>query len=139
MSPFRALNDREVPDEVVDAVEAGTVAALIGDSSRILEANDTYLDLTGFSREELDAGELSWLRLTPPEFLAADARGIGEARAQGVSEPYEKAYVRRDGTRVEIVMSLLLLEPEPLRVFAVVARTDDEAGRGIVEALRRDA
>jgi PAS domain-containing protein len=40
---------------VRDAVEAGTISACIGDSSRILEANDTYLDLTGFSREEMEA------------------------------------------------------------------------------------
>jgi hypothetical protein len=50
VSPFRRLADRDdVPQGVQDAVRAGTVAACIGDNSRILEANDAYLELTGFA------------------------------------------------------------------------------------------
>jgi hypothetical protein len=129
------LGDRAMPDTVRASIEAGDVGALIGDSSRILAANDAYLALTGFSRQEMESGELSWLRLTPPEWLAADARGIGQARAQGRSELYEKEYSRRDGSRLRIVIALVVLELEPLRVFAATAEAADEAGRACVQAL----
>jgi PAS domain S-box-containing protein len=135
VSLLDALGDRAIPDEVRSAIEAGAVGAVVADSSRVMEANDAYLELTGFSRAELAAGALSWLRLTPPEWLAADARAIGAARATGGARAYDKAYVRRDGSRVEVVLALLLLEVEPLRVFGVVAAADDEAGRRAVEAL----
>jgi hypothetical protein len=129
------LGDRPIPDTVRASIEAGDLGALIGDSSRIVAANDAYLALTGFSREEMEAGALSWLRLTPPEWLAADARGIGQARAQGRSAPYEKEYSRRDGTRLRIVIALVVLEVEPLRVFAATAEASDDAGRACVDAL----
>jgi hypothetical protein len=52
-----------------------------------------------------------------------------------VSRVYDKAYVRRDGERVELVIVIYLLELEPLRVFAICAPRDDAAGRAIVDAL----
>ncbi len=130
-----ALGDRAIPDDVRTAIEAGDVGAIVGDSSRILAANDAYLELTGFSRAEMEAGELSWLRLTPAEWLAADARGIGEARTHGRSAAYEKEYARRDGTRLRIAVALVMLELEPLRLFAVAARADDPAARAHIDAL----
>lgn len=135
MSVIDALGDRAIPDEVRTAIETGAVGAVVADSSRILRANDAYLELTGFTRDELEAGALSWLRLTPPEWLAADARAIGAARATGGTRAYDKAYVRRDGSRVEVVLALLLLEVEPLRIFAVVAAAGDDEGRRVAEAL----
>ena len=129
------FGDRPIPDAVRASIEAGEVGALIGDSSRILAANDAYLALTGYSREEMEAGALSWLRLTPPEWLAADARGIGQARAQGRSELYEKEYSRRDGTRLRIAIALVVLDMEPLRVFGVTAEADDDDARACVQAL----
>ncbi len=129
------LGDGALPEGVRAAVEAGAVGAIIGDNSRILAANDAYLALTGFSRTEMEARDLSWLRLTPPEWLAADARAIGQARTSGRSEAYEKEYSRRDGSRLRIVIALLMIELEPMRLFAVTAEAGDAVGRAHVEAL----
>lgn len=129
------VDPHDVPDVVREAVEADRVAAVIGDGSRVLQATTPYLDMVGFTRAELDAGELSWMRLTPPESLTADARAIGEARATGRARPYEKTYVRRDGSPVHVLLSLLLVTVEPLRLFAVVAEQQDAAGRALCEAL----
>src|SRR5205085_2443619 len=106
-----------------------------GDAGRILEANDRYLELVGFSRAELEAGELSWLRLTAADSLSADARAIGEARATGKARAYEKAYVRRDGTKVQVTISLMLLADDPLRLLAVLALEGDAQARATVDAL----
>ena len=60
----------------------------------ILEANDYYLRILGFSREELEAGVVRWLEATPPEWLPADEKAITELREHGFCTPYEKEYIR---------------------------------------------
>ena len=130
-----ALGEHDIPPLVRDALEREEAPACIGDSGRVLEANDRYLELVGFSRRELEAGELSWLRLTPADSLKADARAIGEARATGKARPYDKAYVRRDGSQVRVTISLLLLDDDPLRLLAVLALEGDAQARATVQSL----
>ncbi len=69
---------------------------------RITDANDAYLRLTGYSRSELESGELRWDRLTAPEFRHLDEKAVRELKTRGHCTPYEKEYVLRDGRRVPI-------------------------------------
>jgi PAS domain S-box-containing protein len=68
-------------------------------SGRITEANDAFLEMVGYSREELQAGDLYWERLTPPEWMPRTQRALNELKSRGRCTPYEKEYLRRDGTR----------------------------------------
>jgi len=76
----------------------------------IIEANDAFLDIIGYSRYELIAGELRWDMLTPPEYHSLDASAIEELRISRVCTPYEKEYLRRDGTRIPILIGRALLD-----------------------------
>jgi PAS domain S-box-containing protein len=77
---------------------------------RILDANDAYLSMIDFSREELRAGRVRWESLTPAEHLDLDQRAFEElASGRDSSTPYEKEYVLRNGTRVPVFMSRTLL------------------------------
>ena len=69
---------------------------------RITDANDAYLRLTGFSRSEVEAGELRWERLTAPEFRHLDEKALRDLKLTGRCAPYEKEYLLRDGRRVPI-------------------------------------
>ena len=87
-------------------VDSNVVGVLIADAGGgVLEANDYYLRLIGFSRDELARGEVDWRALTPPEWLPADERAIREVRELGKCAPYEKEYLRRDGTRVPVLLA----------------------------------
>ena len=91
-------------------VNSNIVGILIGDASgRVILANDYYLNLLGVRREALLAGQVDWKQFTPPEWLPADEKAIQELRARGVCEPYEKEYIRMDGTRVPIYIADALL------------------------------
>lgn len=70
----------------------------------VIEANDFYLNLIGYSRQDLEAGEISWRDITPPEWLPVDEAGLAELAEHGMAGPIEKEYVRRDGRRVPVLM-----------------------------------
>ncbi|MBH8577934.1 PAS domain S-box protein [Nostocaceae cyanobacterium CENA369] len=76
----------------------------------ITDANDAYLQLAGYTRDEFAALEkISWRQLSPCEYEHLDDRAIAEAKAVGVSRIYEKEYVHRNGKRVPIVLGVALL------------------------------
>ena len=85
-------------------VDSGMVGILFWErSGAITEANDTFLRMIGYAREDLDRGEISWDMLTPPEHRPLDAAALDQIRQTGVCTPYEKEYFRKDGTRVPIL------------------------------------
>jgi PAS domain S-box-containing protein len=86
--------------------ESGIVGVLYWDiDGRITGANDAFLASIGYTRDDLDAGRIDWKALTPPEYLASDAVRIAELLANGMHRPYEKEYIRRDGTRVPVLIA----------------------------------
>jgi PAS domain S-box-containing protein len=75
-----------------------------------MDANDAYLRLVDFTRDELKAGLLRWEKLTPAEYLELDERALAElASGRDSSTPYEKEYVLRNGMHVPVLMSMSLL------------------------------
>jgi PAS domain S-box-containing protein len=76
----------------------------------ITDANDAFLRIVGYTRDELRAGKVRWKEMTPPEYQDLDRRGLEQARATGLVVPYEKEYVRKDGTRVPILLGAARFE-----------------------------
>jgi PAS domain S-box-containing protein len=106
------------------------------DRGNWLDANDELLRLTGFTREELQAGQMRWMDLTPAEYLHLDERGIAEARQRGACTPYEKEYRRRDGTLVPILIGYASVEGNPGEFIGMVL---DLTELKRAEAALRDA
>lgn len=67
---------------------------------RILEANDAFLKMTGYSREDIAEGLLDFQKMTPPEFAVFDRHADEQILSGHVCEPYEKEYIRKDGTHI---------------------------------------
>ena len=101
-------------------VDANVVGVTVSDDERVLESNDAWLNIVGRTREELEAGEISWRAITAPEWAAQDDQVTRKLGADGWVAPYEKEYIRPDGTRVPVLLSGVALDREPLRVVAVV-------------------
>jgi PAS domain S-box-containing protein len=101
-------------------VDANVVGVTISDDERVLESNDAWLDIVGRTREELEAGDISWRAITAPEWAAQDDTVTRKLDSDGWVAPYEKEYVRPDGTRVPVLLSGVTLDRDPLRVVAVV-------------------
>jgi PAS domain S-box-containing protein len=79
---------------------------------QILDANDLFLSMTGYTREDLSLGKLSWKNITPPEYAHVDEQSISQMMATGACSSFEKEYLRKDGTRISVLIGSALLEGE---------------------------
>jgi len=70
----------------------------------IIEANDTFLRIVGWEREDLVSGRVRWSDLTPPEWRDQTARAIEEMKMTGSYQAFEKEYFRKDGSRVPVLI-----------------------------------
>jgi PAS domain S-box-containing protein len=77
---------------------------------RIIEANEGFLGMLGYSREDLVSGKLRRTELTPAEWRDADERAIAELKATGTVQAREKEYFRKDGSRVPVLVGAANLE-----------------------------
>ncbi|MEH1766489.1 MAG: PAS domain S-box protein [Nostoc sp.] len=76
----------------------------------VIDANDAFLQLAGYTRDEFTTlGKINWRELTPVEYKDLDDRAILEVQTTGVSKIYEKEYIHRNGKRVPIVLGVALL------------------------------
>ena len=112
--------------------------AVMNLDGRVLDANDAYLKLIGYSRRDLEAGEIRWDILTPPEYHEWNARAVREMRQRGACTPYEKEYIRKDGGRVPILIGAALFqEPYELQDTCVAFCLDLTEQKKIETQLRQ--
>ena len=92
-------------DKVRRLVEAGILGIFFATvEGGIVEANQAFLQLLQYDREDLAAGRLRWADITPAEWRERDERSMAEFLATGVFRPYEKEYFRKDGSRVPVLV-----------------------------------
>ncbi len=91
-------------------VEANVVGIIFGDvAGNISEANDEFLRIVGYTQEDVQVGKLRLNEITPPEYLYLDELAIAEANSKGACTPYEKEFIRQDGSRVPVLVAYSLL------------------------------
>jgi formate hydrogenlyase transcriptional activator len=113
-----------------------TIAGIVsGEFDRIPEANDAFLELVGYSREDLHAGRLHWTELTPPEFAPLDELAHEEGLRFGACTPFEKELIRKDGTRVPVLIATAVLKICP---FQWISFVQDLRDRDRLENVEQD-
>src|SRR5262249_8969605 len=109
---YSDLQEREA--QIRRLVDANIIGITLWDrQSRTLEANDAFLALVGYSREELASGRMPWPELTSADWRGVDAQRFAELRATGRFVPVEKEYVRKDGRRVPVLVGSATFEGQP--------------------------
>ncbi len=99
-------------------MDSNIIGVTVADNHRFLDANRAFLDMMGFTRAEMEAGELSWYEQTPPEYRKVDDLALGQITANGACEPFEKEFSRKDGSRVPVLIGTVLLEKSPFRCLS---------------------
>jgi PAS domain S-box-containing protein len=105
-------------------------------SGNVLESNDAYLAMIGYTREELLSGVVRWDGITPAEYREKDQIAVEQLQRTGVAQPYEKALIRKDGTHVPLLIGIAMLEASER---SIIAYTVDLSSRRQLEEQFRQA
>jgi len=98
-----------------------TIAGVVsGEFDRVPEANDAFLELVGYTREDLLTGRFNWPDLTPPEYAPLDELAHEEGLRFGACIPFEKELIRKDGSRVPVLVATAVLKLSPFRWITFV-------------------
>jgi PAS domain S-box-containing protein len=105
------LHEREA--KIRRLVDSNIIGIVKWNDNRIIDANDAFLRIVRYEREALMAGHLSLMGLTPPEWRDRTASAFIEMRTTGAIQPYEKEYLRKDGSRVPVLVGGAAFEGRP--------------------------
>jgi PAS domain S-box-containing protein len=92
-------------------VEANVVGIVMWNlEGAITGANDAFLRMVQYDREDLASGRVRWTDLTPAEWRGHDEQAVADSKATGIFQPFEKEYFRKDGSRVPVLLGGALFE-----------------------------
>jgi len=140
----RDFSDRHERDEKLRRSSAhirpiqsqSTIAGIVsGEFDRLPEVNDAFLELVGYNRADLLAGRLNWPDLTPPEYVPLDELAHEEGLRFGACTPFEKELIRKDGTRVPVLVATAVLKLSPFRWITFI---QDLRERNRVEGIEEE-
>ncbi|MEH1826100.1 MAG: PAS domain-containing protein [Nostoc sp.] len=118
-------------------VDSNIIGIMFATPDRITEANEAFLEMVGYSREELLAGKIRRQNMTPPEYHALDQQGLEQLLKVGICTPFEKEYIRKDGSRIPILIGGALVERDPVSWICFIL--DLTPRKQLEKALRQQA
>ncbi|MBB5619523.1 two-component system CheB/CheR fusion protein [Pedobacter cryoconitis] len=95
------------------------------DTGLIADANDVFLRMIGYCKEDLTGG-LDWTKITPPEYNQVTEEAMSRLRTEGVCPPYEKEYICKDGSRIFVMIGSALLGKDAETVTYIIDITEQK-------------
>jgi PAS domain S-box-containing protein len=134
---YRDLQERKA--KVRRLVDSNIIGIFIwGPDDRIVDTNEAFLRIVGYSRDDLISRRMCWRELTPAEWRDADDRGVAELKATGTAQPYEKEYFQKSGSRVPVLVGAATFEgSRDEGVAFVVDLTDRKKAEGAARESER--
>ncbi|OYD92265.1 hypothetical protein CDG76_22145 [Nostoc sp. 'Peltigera membranacea cyanobiont' 210A] len=108
--------------------ESNIIGVIVTDMNNgfIIEANDAFLKMIGYTREDFSANQINWRQITPPEYLLLSERSVEEVRTSGICKPFEKEYIRKDGDRIPVLLGSVTLGNTQETVIAFVVDLSEQ-------------
>ncbi|WP_077044121.1 AAA family ATPase [Pseudomonas sp. KK4] len=135
---YREVAERE--SKIRRLLDANIIGIVVWKSDGdIVEANDAFLDMLHYTREDFALSRLHWRDLTVPQYFDISERSIEEAARSGRAQPFEKEYFKRDGSTLPAIVCLARLDADMREGVAfVLDRTElNQAEEKIRESERR--
>jgi len=135
---YRDIADREA--RIRRLVEANIIGIVFWTTAGdIVDANDAFLDMLGYHRQDIVSGRLRWRDLTPPEFRDISEQSMLEAVNRGRASPFEKEYCKKDGSRLPVIVGLAMFESDLEQGVAFVLDLTErkQAEKQVSESERR--
>jgi PAS domain S-box-containing protein len=133
---YRDLEDRE--GKIRRLVDANILGIFIWNlEGAIVGANEAFLRMLQYGRDDLVSGRVRWTDLTPTEWRERDERGVTELKGTGTVQPYEKEFLRKDGSRVPVLIGAALFKESGREGVAfVLDLSDQKRAEAEIKALK---
>jgi PAS domain S-box-containing protein len=119
-------------------MDSDIIGMFVVEIGMITEANDVFLRSIGYTRDDLVARKIRLRELTPPEYDSIDACATRQIEANGVFSPYEKEFLRKNGSRLSVLIGGVTTQKEPAETLCLALDLTDrkraeERMRALVE------
>jgi PAS domain S-box-containing protein len=105
-------------------VDSNIIGILIIDlDGQIIEANDAFLAMVGYDRDDLAAGRVRWTN-SPSEWREGDPERVETVKTTGTLQAFEKEYFRKDGSRMLAMVGVARIEETNQAVSFVIDLTE---------------
>lgn len=102
-------------------VESNIFGVTVSDTAgRIYETNEQFVQMLGYSKDELLSRTFDWGRLIPPDYQEAKAQAVQTLLSTGALSPREKEYLRKDGSRVPVLVGATMIDQQTQRALLVI-------------------
>ena len=126
-------------DKIRRLVDAGILGIFFANvEGEIVEANQAFLHMLQYDRQDLVSGRLRWADLTPAEWRERDERALAEFLATGVFQAYEKEYFRKDGSRVPVLIGGALFQGANQGVVFVLDLSEQKRAAEKIQQQEKD-
>jgi PAS domain S-box-containing protein len=134
MGTFQDISDRKRAEIALQRSEdrfrlmfdSSVVGMLFADfQGHITDANDRFLEMLGYTREDFQTGAIDWMAMTPPEYLEKDYACMEDLIKYRQIDPWEKEYYRKDGSRIPIIIGAALLHGTNNETICVILDISD--------------
>jgi PAS domain S-box-containing protein len=131
---YRDLENREA--KIRRLIDANIMGIVIWNlNGAIIAANNAFLQMVQYDREDFASGRVRWMDLTPPEWRDRDERAVADLKATETVQPFEKEIFRKDGSRVPVLTGAALFEEGGVEGVAFVLDLSEQ--KRAENALRR--
>jgi len=119
-------------------LESGLLGVLVATlNGKVLQINDALLDMVGYSHKEIISGAMPWVNLTPPEWKAVDQKATEQLVRTGIGDLREKEFLRRDGTRVPVLVGSAMVDSDTRETISfVLDLTDRKQTQSMIDTMR---
>ncbi|MEO7715312.1 MAG: AAA family ATPase [Capsulimonas sp.] len=132
---YRDLQEREA--RVRRLVDSNIIGIFIWDrDDRIIDTNEAFIQMIGYSRDDIGSSHIRWRELTPVEWRDTDEQRLADLKTIGIAQPYEKEFLKKDGERVPVLVGAAIFESSPQEGVAFVVDLTD---RKRAEAAMRES
>jgi PAS domain S-box-containing protein len=116
---YRDVAEREA--RIRRLVDANIIGIIVWNvDGEIIEANDAFLRMVGYERDDLLSGRVHWRDMTPPPLRMKSEAALATAIRTGRTQPFEKEYIRKDGSRLPVIVGLAAFEASQQQGVAFV-------------------
>src|SRR3984893_14483739 len=100
---YRDLGDREA--KIRRLVDANVLGIFFWNLEGVIVGpNEAFLRMLRYGREDVVSGRRGWTELTPAEHRELDESVLAQLKTSGTVQPYEMEFLRKDGSRLPVLM-----------------------------------